>query len=216
MTAPARTRRRRGLPHARRVMTWALVVIMLYLSATFAEVWWTSSRDRARPAEAIIVLGAAQYEGRPSPVFEARLDHAADLYVRGMAPVVVVTGGRQPGDRVSEASAASAYMHARGVPEAALRREVHASTSYESLAAIARFLREERIDEVILVSDGWHLGRSAAIARSVGLQPLSSPAPGSPYSPASSLQQMVRETLGLSLGRLIGFRRLDNLSAAAA
>ncbi|CAN5233835.1 YdcF family protein [soil metagenome] len=199
-----------------RALGLIILIALVYVGATFAHVWWTAAQDRAQPADAIIVMGAAQYQGRPSPVFAARLDHAAALYARDLAPVVVVTGGSQPGDRVSEAFAGYSYLQRRGVPESALRLEVDGRTSYESLSATARFLRDEAIEDVIVVSDGWHLARSAQIAESVGLTALPSPAPGSPYSGARSLQQMVRETGALSVGRLIGFRRLDNLSSPDA
>ncbi|MGI9018685.1 MAG: YdcF family protein [Euzebya sp.] len=195
------------------VCAWLLAAVIVYFAVTFAQVWWTASHDQAQPADAIVVLGAAQYDGEPSPVFQGRLDHAAWLYSQGLSPVVVVTGGRQPGDLVSEAYAAYDYLQHLGVPQQALRLETGGQTSYESLAAAALFLSAEGIEEVILVSDGWHLRRSAAIAAAVGLTPRSSPTPQSPYSTARSLQLMVRETAGLAIGQLIGFRRLDRLAA---
>lgn len=206
----------RGLRLPLRATAWVIIIALVYAVVTFAQVWWAAGADRAEPADAIVVLGAAQYDGDPSPVFAARLDHAADLYGQGLAPVVVVTGGRQPGDTVSEARAADAYLQERGVPATALRLEVDGRTSYESLAASARFLTREGIEEVILVSDGWHLGRSAEIARDVGLVPRTSPAPGSVYTASTAVKQMVRETAGLAIGRLIGFRRLDNLATTLA
>lgn len=211
MTTAARSRRRPA-GATLRLIAWVILAAVAYLTLTFSQVWWTATRDRAQPTQAIVVLGAAQYQGRPSPVFAARLDHAAALYGQGLAPVVVVTGGQAPGDDLSEANAADAYLQSRGVPQSALRLEVDGRTSYESLAASALILRNEGIDQAILVSDGWHLGRSAEIARSVGLDPLPSPTPTSPYSRIGVLQQMVRETAGLAVGRVIGFRRLDNLS----
>lgn len=198
------------------VCGWVLVAVLGYLAVNLALVWRTSSGDQARPAEAIVVMGAAQYEGRPSRVFQARLDHAVTLYDRGLAPVLVVTGGRQRGDSVSESNTAYNYLRGQGVPDTALRQEVDGTTSYESLAASARFLAAEGIDEVILVSDGWHLERSVAIARDVGLRPLPSPTPTSPYSSLGALRQMVREAIGVAAGRVIGFRRLDRLSTLAA
>lgn len=200
------------LPLPVRVVAWALVAILAYIALTFAQVAITAARDQAQPADAILVLGAAQYNGQPSPVFAARLDHAARLYAEGLAPIVVVTGGRQDGDAQSEANAADAYLQANGVPASALRLEVNGRTTYESIAASARFLTDEEVRDVILVSDGWHLERSAAIAADVGLVPHPSPAVDSPYTTGSALQQMLRETTGLAVGRLIGFRRLDNLS----
>lgn len=208
-----KTRSRRSSPA---LLPIAALVVLLYVAGTFGQVWLTASTDRARPADAILVLGAAQYDGRPSPVFAARLDHAADLYARGMAGVVVVTGGRQPGDTYSEANVADAYLQQRGVPASALRLEVDGTTSYLSLAASARFLAREGVTEVILVSDGWHLARSAEIARSVGLQPHTSPAPSVLWSSAAQLKLMARETVGLAVGRLIGFRRLDHMATSLA
>lgn len=195
---------------------WLLLAVMLYLLVNFALVWRTSSRDLARPAEAILVLGAAQYQGRPSRVFQARLDHAVNLYNQGLAPVIVVTGGKQSGDALSESNAAYNYLRQQGIAETALRQEVDGTTSYESVAASARILEREGIDDVILVSDGWHLERSAAIAHDVGLHPLPSPTPTSPYSQVGALRQMLRETAGVALGRLIGFRRLERLTDLAA
>lgn len=191
-----------------------LVLLVGYVGITFGQVITIARTDRAQSAQAIVVLGAAQYDGRPSPVFAARLDHAANLYAQGLAPVVVVTGGRQEGDVVTEARTADAYLQQRGVPADALRLETTSRTSYENIAASARILLQEGLDEVILVSDGWHLARASAIARDVGLRPHPSPAPTSPYSTASALEQMARETVGVAVGRLIGFRRLDNVTSA--
>jgi uncharacterized SAM-binding protein YcdF (DUF218 family) len=190
---------------------WGVVALLGYLVVTFAQVAHAAVYDEARPAEAIVVLGAAQYDGRPSPVFQARLDHAADLYQEGLAPVVVVTGGGQPGDRYSEARAAAEYLYRRGVPDAAQRREVQGRSSWESLAAAARFLRQEGIDRVLLVSDRWHSYRIETIAEEEGLVAYTSPTPTSPYTPGTTVRRMVRETGAVALGRIIGYRRLTNL-----
>ncbi len=113
-------------------------------------------RDDARKADAIIVLGAAEFDGRPSAILAARLDHAIDLYRRGIAPVVVVTGGKQPGDRFTEAGVGAAYLHDRRVPESAILRETTGRSSWESLAAAARFLKQRHLTNVVLVSDPYH------------------------------------------------------------
>ncbi len=200
--------RRRWLARA---ISWALMAVLGYLAVTFAQVGLAATRDEARPAQAIIVLGAAQYDGRPSPVFRARLDHAAVLYERRLAPVVVVTGGGQPGDRYSEARAAAEYLYTHGVPDQAQRREVEGRSSWESLAATARFLRQEGIDHVLLVSDPWHSYRIQAIAEAEGLTAYTSPTPTSPYTAAGTLRRLVHETGASALGRLIGYRRLTHL-----
>ncbi|MBA2319416.1 MAG: YdcF family protein, partial [Euzebyales bacterium] len=155
-SGPWRRRVRRALV---RVVAALLLLVVAYLGTTYAQVV-IAARDGAGdvgPAtQAIIVLGAAQYDGRPSPVLEARLEHAVTLYDLGVAPVVVVTGGQQPGDRSREATVSAAYLLRRGVPEEALRREVDGANTWEQLAASARFLATESIDEVVLVSDPLH------------------------------------------------------------
>ena len=130
----------------------AVGLVAAYLAGTFLQVWFAAGRDDApKRAEAIVVLGAAQYNGRPSPVLRARLDHALMLYRAGVAPMIIVTGGRQPGDRTTEASASASYLMAHGVPDARLRREVQGTNTWESLAATARFLRRDGVRDVVLV-----------------------------------------------------------------
>lgn len=191
-----------------RVFLAAVALVGLYLAVTFVQVWWTARQDDATDAQAIVVLGAAQYDGTPSPVFQARLDHALDLYEQGLAPTIVVTGGNQPGDRFTEAAAGANYLLANGVPEEDLRREVDAHNSWESLAAVARILDDEGVDEVILVSDPYHSFRVGQIARELGMTPHLSPTRTSPASSFSELRSMVRETMAVSIGRFVGYRRL--------
>lgn len=187
-----------------------LVPVALYAGFTFLQVWHASLQDEPRPAQAVIVLGAAQYNGRPSPVLRARLDRAAALYRDGLAPVVVVTGGQRPGDRFTEAGAGQRYLVAHGVPADALRLEVHGRNSWESLAATQRFLAKEGISEVLLVSDAYHSFRVAETARELGLRPHVVPShPGG--APA---RELWRETLAVGVGRVIGYRRLTNLDRA--
>ena len=110
------------------------------------------------------MLGAAQYDGRPSPQLAARLDHALELYDEGVAPVVMVTGGNQPGDRFTEAEASANYLVDRGVPETAIMREDAGHTTYESLDAAADQLLDAGLDDVVLVTDPYHSLRSRLIA----------------------------------------------------
>jgi uncharacterized SAM-binding protein YcdF (DUF218 family) len=136
--------------------------------------------DTARPAEAIVVLGTAQFNGWPGPVFQARLDRALALWQEGYAPLIVVTGGKMPGDGFTEAEAALAYLTSAGVPPEAILAEYTASDTWESMQRVAAILRPLGIDEVIVVSDGFHIFRSRMMARDVGLQPWGSPAESSP------------------------------------
>ncbi|HEV2767643.1 MAG TPA: YdcF family protein [Acidimicrobiales bacterium] len=192
----------------------ALVVVgavALYLGVTFFQVWQASRNDHVHPAQAIIVLGAAQYDGTPSPVLRARLDHAIDLFQRKVAPVVAVTGGRQPGDRATEASAAAGYLIGRGIPESSLRLETAGLNSWQSLASTARFLQQEGIEEVVLVSSPYHAFRTERIAHEVGLKGHASPAPDSAEGGPTELVRMGRETVAVAVGRIIGHRRLVDL-----
>jgi uncharacterized SAM-binding protein YcdF (DUF218 family) len=167
-----------------------------------------SQQDQRRRVDAVVVLGAAQYNGRPSPVLRARLDHAADLWHRRIAPVVVVTGGKAEGDRFTESAAGANYLHTKGVPDAAILREATGRTSWQSLAASARFLRQRGIRDVVLVSDPFHAARIAGIASELGLDAATSPTRTSPIKGLSELRHMVTETAQVGVARVIGFRRL--------
>jgi uncharacterized SAM-binding protein YcdF (DUF218 family) len=184
-----------------------VAAVLLYLTFTFTQVWSASRHDQARPAQAIVVLGTAQYNGEPSPVLRARLDHAVDLWRRRLAPVIVVTGGRQPGDRFTEASASANYLMGRGVPDRNLLREVSGQTSWQSLAAVAAFLKDRSINHVLLVSDPFHSYRINAIAGELGLDGHSSPTRTSPIGGFSEARYLLRETAAVAVGQVIGFRR---------
>ena len=183
-------------------------VSVLYVAVTFVQVWYASTRDQARDADAIVVLGAAQYDGRPSPVLEARLDTALDLYDRGLAPVIITTGSNQQGDRFTQGFTGFTYLRDQGVPEANLRIVVDGTNTFEELSATANVLVDEQLgDRVLLVSDPYHALRAVEIAREVGLDPYFSPT-----DLDSSFRQLVRETAGVAIGRIAGFRRVSNLS----
>jgi uncharacterized SAM-binding protein YcdF (DUF218 family) len=189
-----------------KVVAVALVVGLLYLVVTMAQVWVASHRDEAQEAQAIVVLGAAQYNGRPSPVLRRRLDHAVDLYRHALAKTIVVTGGRQEGDAFTEATASANYLHSKGVPDRDLLREVSGHSSWESLSSTAAFLRQRNIRQVLLVSDPLHSYRVKAIAKELGLVAFASPASNRPGGLAA-VRYLSRETVAVAVGRLIGFHR---------
>jgi uncharacterized SAM-binding protein YcdF (DUF218 family) len=200
-------RRRRWRRRLVRIVGVLVVLAVAYLAVTFIQVWRASSQDGAQPADAIVVLGAAQYDGRPSPVLEARLERALELYEAGLAPTIVVTGGRQDGDTFTEATTGYNWLVEEGVPGEAILKEVQGRSTYESLAATARFLRDSDVVEVVLVTDGYHALRVSGIAREVGLHPhVSGVGPDGP-----TIAQLSRETGAVALGRVIGYRRLSNL-----
>lgn len=198
-------------PRGRRRFRWVLAfagLIVLYVVANFIDVWWASRLDYREPAEAAIVLGAAQYNGEPSPVLRGRLDHAVELYDDGVVEFIVVTGGGREGDATTEAKASYDYLRSSaGIPDERLLLEVDGTSTYESLAAAARFLRREGVTDIILVTDPYHAKRSALVAEEVGLE-----AHVSPTDTPSSFDRLANETIAVSVGRIISFRRLERLA----
>lgn len=181
-----------------RAVRAVVVAVPLVVGAVWvgslAAVVLAARRDEARPAAAIIVLGAAQYDGRPSPVLRARLDHAIALWQRGLAPRLIVTGGRAAGDRTSEAATSRRYAVRHGVPDSAILLESEGRTTDQSLRAAAALMHEmARTDATdsarltadrtaILVSDPFHMLRLGVLARRYGILPLGSPTRTSPIS----------------------------------
>jgi uncharacterized SAM-binding protein YcdF (DUF218 family) len=139
-------------------------------------------RDQARAADAIVVLGAAQYVGRPSPVLRARVDHAVSLWKRGLAPTLILTGGTGVGDTTSEAAVARKYAMTLGVPDRAIVVEIKGRTTSESMRAVARIMDDREQESVILVSDPFHMLRLSILARRFGLDPYTSPTRTSPIT----------------------------------
>lgn len=185
-----------------------LLLSLSYVLIVFVQVWWNSTRDQAHPVDAIVVLGAAQWDGVPSPVLEARLEQALRLYNDGLSPVIVTTGSKQRGDRFTEAYTGLTYLLERSIPESAILVVVDGRNTFESLSATANVLVEKGMgNNVLLVSDPYHALRAKEIAREVGLE-----ASFSPTDLASSFGQLIRETAGTAVGRVIGFRRASTLS----
>lgn len=182
------------------------VAVAVYVAVVGVQVWTASNTDARSRADAIVVLGAAQYDGRPSPALQRRLDHALELYDEGLAPRIVLTGSKRPGDRFTEAYAGYRYLARSGVPESALTIIADGADTYESLAATRRVLREDGDDRVLLVSDGYHNRRLIGIAGELGMDPLVASATG-----GVTPNQLVAETGKVAVGELIGYRRLTNL-----
>ena len=155
--------------------------------------------DETRPVEAIVVMGTAQYNGRPSPVLRARLDRVVELWDEGIAPLVVVTGGKQEGDAFTEAEASHDYLVERGIPDDAILLEDQGSDSWESLQGVASLLKERDLDRVLIVSDGFHLLRLKKMAHDLGLRAYVTAAEDSPIRPGSAneFSYMIREVGGI-------------------
>ena len=198
----------RGWKLVRRVGLVVVLAALLYYIVTFMQVWWAARGDDTRRSEAIVVLGAAQFNGRPSAVFKARLDHAAELYHDRVAPLIVVTGGKQIGDQFTEATSGANYLHGKGVPDAAILRETTSRTSWESLAAAAYVLEDRGAKDVVLVSDPFHALRIRSIANELGLDAVTSPTRSSPISGFDEWRRFMSEALRVAAGRIVGFGRL--------
>jgi len=156
-----------------------LVLLLLFLGvvsvliATGVAVWKAAHNDEARrvgQADLIAVLGAAQYNGRPSPTFQGRLEQAELLFHEGFSTRVLVLGGRKPGDRTTEAQSGKDWLIGRGLPADAVFAEPEGSTTFESLRAAASFMRERGLRTAFLVSDPWHNLRIRRMARDLGIQ----------------------------------------------
>lgn len=194
------------------VVTCLLVVGVVYLVVTLAQVWWTGRDHGFGRADAIVVMGAAQYDGRPSAQLRARLDHVVELWNAGAAPVVIVTGGNQPGDRFTEASTSAAYLVEFGVPANAILSEDTGRTSWESMQNVVEVASEHGIGSVILVSDPFHSLRIKLMARELGLRAFTSSTSTSPVRGWSAFVEHLKETGGVALGRIVGFDTVESLT----
>jgi uncharacterized SAM-binding protein YcdF (DUF218 family) len=182
--------------------------LAVVISATFASarIWQQGATDERRPVDAIVVLGAAQYNGRPSPVFEARLAHAVALWKDGIAPYFVVTGGKLPGDRTTEAAVAREYAIAHGIPEAAIFGEDEAHNTLSSLTAVATQMRDRGLESTVIVSDPTHMLRALRMAKDLGLVAWGSPTTTSPIAddPARTVGATLHELGALGVYFLTG------------
>jgi uncharacterized SAM-binding protein YcdF (DUF218 family) len=184
---------------------------VVYYLISLYQVWSVGRADQLEPVDAIVVMGAAQYDGRPSPQLAARLDHVVELWPQGYAPLVVVTGGNLPGDRFTEASASADYLIERGVPDDVILREDEGSNSFESLEATAALLEARGLDEVLIVTDPYHALRSRETAEELGLTARVSSTDTSVVQGSDAAGRHLQEAAGVAVGRIIGFERLSNL-----
>lgn len=168
----------------RRLLRWlftAALLCALWLVGVAAWIVWVGDRDQAAPADAIVVLGAAAYDARPSPVLQERLRHALDLYRRGYADTLIFTGGYGYGARFSESQVARRYALREGVPEDAVLIEALSRTTYENLAQTRRLLQERGLHRVIVVSDPLHMARALRLCRLLGIDARGSPTPSTRF-----------------------------------
>lgn len=166
---------------------------------SFLAVLIVSRTDQRQHADAIVILGAAQYDGRPSPVLQARLDHGAALFEQKLAPIIMVTGGIVAGDRMSEATAGRRYLVSHGIPPEAVVVQPEGRSTAGSMDAVAAWLVGEGKERVILVSDPFHMARLRLEARRLGLRAWTSPTATSPISSrfSTEVRYLLSEALKL-------------------
>lgn len=192
-----------------RLLLHTLTVLLLGWILTVAAVVLWGRRDSARPADAIVVLGAAQYAGRPSPVLRSRLDHAFELWRRKLAPRLILTGGQGRGDTTSEAEVGRTYLRRRGVPERAMLVETRGRNTEESVDGVVHLMRTTGMQRAILVSDPFHMLRLQILAWEHGLDVSGSPTRTSPISasPTESITYVLGESVKVpAAAALAGWR----------
>lgn len=197
LRSAAPVRHRPGWPA--RIVLGALLVAFLVIGGTAFRVWHVARADDRRPADAVIVLGAAQYDGEPSSIFAARLRHAQALYEDGLAPRIITVGGSRVGDSYTEAEAGRRYLVDRGVPSSALVAIGAGGDTLESLRAAAARAEREGWRTSLVVSDPWHSLRARTMARDSGLQAWTSPTRSGPVVQTRETQAryIARETAAL-------------------
>lgn len=166
---------RRYITSLRRLIGLSLLGGVLAFGFVFYQVWRQAGVDEAQPADVIVVLGAAQYWGRPSPVLKARLDHALDLYRREMAPRIIATGGQGPGAKFSEGEVSRRYLSENGVPAEYVSVEASGQSTMQSAAAVAEMMDQMRLTSCIVVSDDYHMHRAKKMLEEYGLTVYGSP-----------------------------------------
>jgi len=198
------------LPLVLRAIVLLLLAILGYFVVTGVQVWLTSREYSPRQASAIVVMGAAQYDGVPSPDLRSRLDEALLLYRRGFAPLIVATGYKEPGDQFTEAQAGGTYLEQHGVPSSAIV-EVGGSDSYENLADADTVLRARGDGTVLIATDPFHEDRSMAIASGLGLVAYPTPTRTSPIKGLGTVPYFLKEAIAVGMGRVVGYRELSQL-----
>jgi len=187
----------------RTIRSVVLLCALAFTAVTFVRVERQSWRDEARPADCIVVFGAAEYSGHPSPVWRARLDHAHNLFQRGLAPIVITTGGYGGDPKFSEGGVGRVYLMGRGIPEQRIIAETQADNTDESVERVAAIMNENRMRTCIAVSDGYHIFRIKKMLERQGFTVYGAPRPQArPYSTGQRVVLGLREVLSYILWRM--------------
>jgi len=189
-----------------RVVGALVLACVLLVAATTAAIWWTARQDDRSAADAIVVLGSAQYNGVPSSIFEARLEHALALYQDGVAPVVVTVGGKADGDTTTEAEAGRDYLATAGIPEDSLLAVPEGTDTLQSMRVVGAAFAERGWTTAVLVTDPWHAMRAERMAEDSGVEATSSPTRQGPavHTRGTQVRYILRETAAYLLYRVTG------------
>jgi uncharacterized SAM-binding protein YcdF (DUF218 family) len=194
------------------LLALVLCVGSLYVGLTVFEVWRVGRTQSTTQVDAIVVMGAAQYDGVPSPLLKARLMHAFDLWKQKIAPRIVLTGGNKPGDRFTEASASAIFLRQQGVPQEELLQESSSRSTYEALRNVRDLVKNDPnfagIERIVIVTDPYHELRSRLTAKEWGFDASTSATPNSPIAGNGAFKKHVKEGVGIALARVIGFGNL--------
>jgi uncharacterized SAM-binding protein YcdF (DUF218 family) len=189
-----------------RLIGAAVLALLLLVTSTALAIWWNARQDSRPSSDAIVVLGSAQYNGVPSSIFAARLEHAKKLYVAGVAPVIVTVGGKETGDQFTEAEAGRDYLANAGVPRNALLAVPEGVDTLESMRAVSSAFDRRGWHSAVLVTDPWHAMRAQRMAEDSGMAATSSPTRQGPavQTRATQLRYILRETAAYLLYRATG------------
>ena len=182
---------------AARTVAALVVLVVLMLAVTAGRIWWVARHDDRRTSDAIVVLGAAQFDGRPSSIFTARLDHATELFEADVAPRVITVGGNQAGDRFTEAAAGKAWLADHGVPADRVVAVETGTDTLSSMRAVAEEMRAKGWKTAVIVTDPWHSLRTRSMARSEDIDAVTSPTRQGPAvrTRGTEVRYIARETL---------------------
>ena len=188
----------------RRLVAVVVVLVLLVVGGTATSIWWVARQDDRPRSDAIVVLGASQFDGRPSSVLEARLEHAKRLYDAGVAPRVITVGGGAPGDRTTEGAAGARYLESRGVEDVVAVPE--GRDTLQSLRAVDRLFDDRGWTTAVVVTDPWHSLRSRTMARDLGIEAETSPTRSGPSvrTRGTQARYIARETAAYLYYRVLG------------
>ncbi len=190
----------------------ACIALVSYVGIVAVSLTWAGAHGDSEVVDAIVVMGAAQYDGVPSPLLASRLQQALDLWKQKQAPVIAVTGGKRAGDRFTEGDTSRRWLTDRGVPADHIIVESVGHSTWESIKNLAPLLTEANVHSVVVVSSSWHVQRAALSLEELGFNAHSSASPDGVLSGSSEKSKLIREIAGVSLGRIIGFGTLFDIT----